>query len=77
MSEKLGQMILVGFGSFNLDTMLEWRDTDKEPDLVFAPDKWPPRFKPETSCSQKELETFLEYVAWATKLLENIPKENK
>lgn len=75
MSEKIGQMILVGFGPHNLGDMLTWRETEKEQDLIFAPDKWAPRFKVEKSCSVKEFETFLEYVNWATTLLENIPKE--
>jgi hypothetical protein len=75
MSEKLGQMILVGFGPHNLDDILTWRETEKEQDLIFAPDKWAPRFRPEKSCSVRKFETFLEYVNWATTLLENIPKE--
>lgn len=77
MSIKQSQLILVGFGSYNLEDMLKWRDTDKEEDLVFAPDKWPPRFKPETSCSQREIEIFLEYVTWATSLLEKVQVDVK
>lgn len=77
MSKKLGQMVLVGFGPYSLDTMLEWRDTEKEQDLIFAPDKWAPRFRPEESCSHKELETFMEYVDWATSLMKKISEEKK
>jgi len=75
MSEKLGQMILIGFGPHNLVDMLTWRDTEKEQDLIFAPDKWAPRFRPEKSCSMKEFETFLEYVNWATALMQSISDE--
>lgn len=77
MSEKLGQMVLVGFGPHNLDDMLTWRETEKEQDLIFAPDKWAPRFRPEKSCSVKEFETFLEYVNWATELLKTVSKDVK
>lgn len=75
MAEK--QLVLIGFGPHNLEDMLAWRGTEKEEDLLFAPDKWPPRFKPESSCSLKESEIFVEYVKWATDLMNSLAQENK
>jgi len=73
MSKKeIGQLILVGFGQFDLKDMMKWVNTDRENELIFAPDNHPPRYRAESSCSQEDLETFVQYVSWASNFLKKI-----
>ena len=68
-SKEIGQLILVGFGKFDLKDMMKWVNTDRENELIFAPDKYPPRYRAESSCSQEDLETFVQYVGWMSELM--------
>ena len=74
--KKQETLILVGFGPHDLDEMLKWIGTEREEELLFAPDTWPPRFRAESSCSLKEYETFLQYVNWATEFIKKISENN-
>lgn len=77
MAKRQNQLILVGFGKFNLDEMLKWRGTEQEEELIFAPDRLPPRFRPESACSEEQVLTFIEYVNWTSELLDQVGVEAK
>ena len=57
-------LVLVGFGERSLRDMLEWIDTDKEDDLLSAFIKWPPVYRPETSCTNEEIQNACRFLAF-------------
>ena len=57
-------LVLVGFGEQSLRDMLEWIDTDKEDDLLSAFIKWPPVYRPETSCTNEEIQNACRFLAF-------------
>ena len=76
MKEEQGQslkpkegLVLVGFGKYKLVDMLGWMDTDKEDDLAKAFVKWPPVYRREEICSQAEVKTACQYLAYLQDLI--------
>ena len=70
--KQIGNLILIGFGQHNLKDMMKWVGTEKEEKLIFAPDLWPPRYRPESSCSQEDLECFVQYVTWISNKMKEV-----
>jgi len=62
-------LVLVGFGKHKLSEMLEWQDTEKEDDLAKAFVKWPPVYRREEICSQAEVKTACQYLAYLQDLI--------
>lgn len=79
MSKAEKQLILVGFANkdkrFSLNEMLKWVGTGDEETLIYAPYKMSPIYRPETSCSQEEVQTFINYVEWTKSLLSKVGVE--
>ena len=69
-------LVLVGFGSNGLKDMLEWMDSPKEMDLLMAFKKWPPVYREERSCSQEEIQTACDYLAFLQDSIMEYEKEN-
>ena len=57
-------LVLVGFGKHDLADVLKWAGTDKEMDLLTAFKKWPPVYREERNCSQEDIQTACDFLAY-------------
>jgi len=62
--DKTPGLVLVGFGGNRLEDMLHWIGTDKEDDLLSAFTKWPPVYREERICDQKDLKHACMFLAF-------------
>jgi hypothetical protein len=62
--ERTPGLVLVGFGGNRLEDMLHWIGTDKEDDLLSAFTKWPPVYREERICDQKDLKYACQFLAF-------------
>jgi hypothetical protein len=58
------QLVLVGFGRFDLAEVLSWRGSSREEDAILAAKKWPPRYRRKAICEPGDVERFVEYANW-------------
>lgn len=75
--KQTDNFILTGFGKNKLIDMLEWRgDSEKEKDLLLAPEKWPPVYRRIQICEKKEIEACREYLQWVDGLITQYENEH-
>jgi hypothetical protein len=68
-------LILVGFGKYSLEEVMSWVGTEKEDDVLFAPKKWPPRYRRPEICENKDLDLFQKYTLYVCSLMAQLEKE--
>lgn len=61
-------MVLVGFGKYELDEVLKWFGTSREIEALKAPILFPPRWRRESLCSDKEKSDFVKYTSIVQKV---------
>jgi len=63
-TETTQGLVLTGFGKHKLGDMLTWIGTEKEEDLLSAFTKWPPVYREERSCSESDLKSACQFLAF-------------
>lgn len=63
------EMVLVGFGKYDLADMIKWIGTEREMELLIAPSKWPPRWRRMGICEDADLQAMKAYIEFTTERL--------
>lgn len=62
-------LVLVGFGKYDLKDLIEFIDTPEEMILFMAPSEWPARYRRDTICDPEEIQAFRTYGMWVSNVL--------